>query len=208
MNNTITALLVTMVALGALGCATHEPEYVTIHMPEKHADEANGLAQSISTEGQMNAIQPMARIPRETNSAAAHLTNPTDQTNPGRTGEHLYTEAPKDQLSPVSSRSANRIYSESATNDLAANEEARCYQQDQGSTASDVALVRRIRRELNRDYELSIIAADIKIVAKNGIVTLEGKVKTDGERKKLETLVQKTAGVISATNQVAVRHDQ
>src|SRR5687768_13853172 len=50
---------------------------------------------------------------------------------------------------------------------------------DQGNTKEDIEVTRQIRRALMKDKSLSTTAKNIKIITKDGAVTLRGPVKTD-----------------------------
>jgi osmotically-inducible protein OsmY len=52
---------------------------------------------------------------------------------------------------------------------------------------------------------LSTSAHHVKIVARDGVVTLRGPVKSEGENSKVETLVQQTAGVTSIENELDIK---
>jgi osmotically-inducible protein OsmY len=67
----------------------------------------------------------------------------------------------------------------------------------QSETKSDIDLVARIRREINKDDALSMTAEKIKIITIDGYVTLRGPVKTEQEKSDIEA---RTAAIAGSTN--------
>lgn len=184
---TIAALLACLLATG---CATREQAYSIDYHPQTTPAGGAGNAATVSS----NTVSGYS-------SASGHL----------------YTEAPRSSLTPVSSNSASRIYSE-PTNDSQAlteaaakssllNEDNPWNPQDQASTDSDRAIVRHIRQSVREDYVLSTVAPDLKIAAKDGQVTLGGAVKNENEKKRLDALAQKTTGVVNVQDQMTVKPD-
>jgi hypothetical protein len=53
---------------------------------------------------------------------------------------------------------------------------------DQGNTKEDIEVTRQIRRALVKDKSLSTTAKNVKIITKEGKVTLRGPVKTEAEK--------------------------
>jgi hypothetical protein len=78
---------------------------------------------------------------------------------------------------------------------------------EQTSRSRDRNLIAAVRRAVVRDKSLSTSAHNIKIVAKNGVVTLRGPVRSAEEKSKLEQLAQQVAGVSGVTNQLAVKQN-
>ncbi|MGA2047448.1 MAG: BON domain-containing protein [Terracidiphilus sp.] len=66
--------------------------------------------------------------------------------------------------------------------------------QDQSNIQSDRETTAKVRKALIADKDLSMYAHNIKIITRNGTVTLKGPVKSDDEKQKVETDV---AGVVS-----------
>lgn len=64
---------------------------------------------------------------------------------------------------------------------------------------ADVRLMARIRRAVEKDRSLSIDAHNVKIVARNGQVTLSGPVKSESEKQAIE---QKATAIAGAGNVV------
>ena len=74
---------------------------------------------------------------------------------------------------------------------------------DQGTTDADREITRRIRRALSSNDQLSAEAKNIKIITRDGKVTLRGPVKNRQELETIQSLVQQ-AGVNSLDSQLEV----
>ena len=76
----------------------------------------------------------------------------------------------------------------------------------QGSAASDIKLTAAIRRALVADKTLSTYAHNIKIITRNGIVTLKGPIRSDAE---MQSLIGKAAEISGrpddVVNQMSVK---
>jgi osmotically-inducible protein OsmY len=74
----------------------------------------------------------------------------------------------------------------------------------QKENASDRELTQKIRRALMQDKTLSSYAHNVKIVAQGGQVTLKGPVRTEDEKRTVETKAAEVAGAGHVTNQMSV----
>ena len=77
----------------------------------------------------------------------------------------------------------------------------------QKENASDRALVKKIRQSLMNDKSLSMYAHNVKVVAQGGQVTLKGPVRSEDEKKLVETKATKIAGAGRVTNEITVAPD-
>ena len=75
---------------------------------------------------------------------------------------------------------------------------------DQSNSESDVELTRKIREEVVGDDSLSMQAHNVKIISVDGVVTLRGPVKSEGERSRIASLAEKNAGSGKVRNQLEV----
>ena len=73
------------------------------------------------------------------------------------------------------------------------------------NTKSDLQLMRQIRREIVKDKSLSTYAHNVKIVARDGKVTLRGPVKTDADKAAIEQKATAIAGAGNVTNELTVK---
>ena len=79
---------------------------------------------------------------------------------------------------------------------------------DQGRTKEDVEVTRQIRRGIVRDKSLSITAKNIKIITRDGNVTLRGPVKTETEKEAILAKAKEIATTAHpVTDQLEVKSD-
>ena len=76
---------------------------------------------------------------------------------------------------------------------------------DQSNADNDLKLTQQIRQAVMADKSLSFTAKNIKIIAKDGKVTLRGPVKTAEERAAIEADARKAAGSAPIDNQIEVK---
>ena len=74
---------------------------------------------------------------------------------------------------------------------------------DQGKSAADRTTTQKIRKAVVGHKGLSTDAKNVKIVTRDGVVTLRGPVKSEVEKAEIETLAKK-AGVKRINNQIEV----
>ncbi len=72
---------------------------------------------------------------------------------------------------------------------------------------SDTKIMADIRREVVKDKSLSTYAHNVKIVSRQGKVTLRGPVHTDQEKTTIEQYATKVAGDGNVTNEITVKGD-
>ena len=84
----------------------------------------------------------------------------------------------------------------------ASNREVTADSQKENET--DRGLVSRIRKSLMADKDLSTYAHNVKIVAIGGQVTLNGVVRSDEEKRKVESLAEQVAGKRNVVNDLKV----
>ncbi|MDO9106995.1 MAG: BON domain-containing protein [Methylovulum sp.] len=74
--------------------------------------------------------------------------------------------------------------------------------EDQKETEGDIKITTDIRQTVVRDKSLSVNAQNIKIITRNGVVTLRGPVENEAEGKKLHDIAMQTHGVVKVDNQL------
>jgi len=79
--------------------------------------------------------------------------------------------------------------------------------EEQGGEAADVKITAAIRRAIVKDDSLSLNAHNVKIITRDGIVTLRGPVESTAERTKIAQLTEKTPGVKRVDNQLEIKAD-
>lgn len=75
----------------------------------------------------------------------------------------------------------------------------------QKNNVSDRELTRQIRRSITSDKSLSTYAHNVKVIAQNGQVTLKGPVRSEDEKKSIESKAAEIAGADKVTNNLAVQ---
>ncbi len=75
---------------------------------------------------------------------------------------------------------------------------------DQMNNPSDLKITQEIRQALMKG-EFSMDAKNIKVITRNGTVTLRGPVKTAAEREKITALVKAMPAIKSIDNQLQVK---
>ena len=74
----------------------------------------------------------------------------------------------------------------------------------QKETPTDRDLTKRIRQSVVGDKSLSTYAHNVKIVARDGQVTLKGPVNTEAEKQAIEKKATAVAGAGRVTNEITV----
>ncbi|MDO8846364.1 BON domain-containing protein [Methylicorpusculum sp.] len=74
--------------------------------------------------------------------------------------------------------------------------------EDQKETEGDITITAAIRQAVVKDESLSVNAQNIKIITRNGVVTLRGPVETEAESIKLQKIAVETSGVVKVDNQL------
>lgn len=75
---------------------------------------------------------------------------------------------------------------------------------DQGQSSADVDITASIRRDLVANDALSMNAKNVKVITKEGVVTLRGPVANEDERTTVVDTVQKVSGVKTVDNQLEI----
>lgn len=76
--------------------------------------------------------------------------------------------------------------------------------EQQKETDSDREITRKIRRAVVKDKSLSMKAHNVKIITKDGNVTLKGPVKTEKEKTAIEKAAARVVGKGKITNELEV----
>jgi hyperosmotically inducible periplasmic protein len=75
---------------------------------------------------------------------------------------------------------------------------------DQSESEADRKITQEIRQAITSDDKLSTNAQNVKIIAKDGNVTLRGPVKSEQEKVEIEKKAKQVAGVKKVENQLEV----
>ena len=77
---------------------------------------------------------------------------------------------------------------------------------DQSNAESDIDLTQRIRQGITGNDEMSMQARNVKVITRDGVVTLRGPVKTEQEKASIEALAR-NAGAARVDNQLEIDRD-
>ncbi len=75
---------------------------------------------------------------------------------------------------------------------------------DQSNSKSDLAITQEVRKAVVGDKALSTNAHNVKIITKNGVVTLRGPVKSPEEKGTIAAKAKQVAGVKNVDNQLEI----
>jgi hyperosmotically inducible periplasmic protein len=75
---------------------------------------------------------------------------------------------------------------------------------DQGNNDADLSITQNIRKSLMDDDALGTTAKNVKVITKNGVVTLKGPVNSAEEKATIESKAKTVAGVQSVDNQLEI----
>jgi hyperosmotically inducible protein len=76
---------------------------------------------------------------------------------------------------------------------------------EQAQSTKDRELARKVRRAIVADRSLSMHAHNIKIIAKNGTVTLKGAVRSEQEKSAVTAKANQIAGANSVKDELTVK---
>lgn len=76
---------------------------------------------------------------------------------------------------------------------------------DQSNARADIDVTANIRKMLVSDSDLSMNAKNVKIITRQGNVTLRGVVSTDAEKAKIQDEAARIAGVRNVDNEIDVK---
>jgi len=73
---------------------------------------------------------------------------------------------------------------------------------------TDRDMMQKIRKSVTDDSALSTYAHNVKIIAKDGKVTLKGPVRTEEEKKMIEQKATDIAGAGNVTNEITIKPEK
>jgi hyperosmotically inducible periplasmic protein len=74
----------------------------------------------------------------------------------------------------------------------------------QKENAGDRDLSQKIRQSIMKDKSLSTYAHNVKVIAQGGQVTLKGPVRSDEEKRRIETMANEVAGNGHVTSELTI----
>ena len=75
----------------------------------------------------------------------------------------------------------------------------------QSNAATDRAITQKIRKSLIADKSLSTYAHNVKIITRDGMVTLKGPVKSEDEKQKVASLAAEAVDASKIDNELTVK---
>lgn len=75
---------------------------------------------------------------------------------------------------------------------------------DQGMSEKDIAITQAVRKAVVAHKGLSINAQNVKIIAKDGVVTLRGPVETESERSAIISMAEQVPEVHTVVNKLEI----
>jgi hyperosmotically inducible periplasmic protein len=108
---------------------------------------------------------------------------------------------------PAASRGQDQSAPAATSPDNSTNNKSHVVTADQQSEATaDRLLTQKIRKSIMADKSLSMYGHNVKIITKDGSVTLKGRVPSDDEKRKIASLAADAAGgPDKITNQLTVK---
>ena len=79
-----------------------------------------------------------------------------------------------------------------------------CQRQPEVHSVDDATLVNAVRNSFPANHDIKGATAQVEVHAKDGVVTLSGKVDTASDKTLAEDIARRTAGVTSVVNQIVV----
>lgn len=93
----------------------------------------------------------------------------------------------------------------SSADNTKANKGIETTAEQQGEKGADRKTTQQIRRAIVKDKSLSTYAHNVKIITKNGMVTLKGPVKSEKEKQAVEKAAAQAVGKGKVTNELTVK---
>ena len=97
---------------------------------------------------------------------------------------------------------ADRVAATAARDNVVAAPAAAAPSTNRGA---DRKLLAKVRRAILHDKTLSTAAHNVRMAANSGVITITGEVRNASEKKKVEALAAKVAGVTSVDSQLTFR---
>lgn len=188
----MTARFVALICLSVIGCSRQSPP------AETASNYDSEQLQPASREGAPGERTDTGLSPQPApQSAPAPATARTDATPSGSMARPA-TPEPAQPGTPAGTQPDNTQVNER-------DRTASLTPLDQGNGEADLKLTQLIRKAVMDDDRLSFTAKNVKVITKDGKVTLRGPVKTAEERAAIEADARKAAGTAPIDNQIEVK---
>ena len=137
------------------------------------------------------------------NSDTGHPSTSNSNTNDPSTSDSNATDSNATELSNSNSNSKNTNADNTDINERDRNKQA-LTPMDQSNTKADIKVTQAIRKSL-MEKEMSTNAKNIKIITRNGNVTLRGPVANAAEKMEIAKLAKAVPGIKKVSNQLEVK---
>jgi hyperosmotically inducible periplasmic protein len=77
--------------------------------------------------------------------------------------------------------------------------------EEQKETKRDIRITAHIRKSVVKNKSLSLDAHNVKIITRNGVVTLRGPVENSAESMAIERIAKRTRGAVRIDNQLEIK---
>jgi osmotically-inducible protein OsmY len=108
-------------------------------------------------------------------------------------------------MSPCDAKSSFTGTGTRQTDNTGANKQNNTTADQQKNDPADRELAQKIRQSINSDTSLSLDGHNVKVIVRNGLVTLKGPVKSEEEKKNIEGKAADLAGADKVTNKLTVK---
>jgi len=178
-----------------LSSAEHKDLSASADTGQKTSIYSNGPSASLTNDSSRSALYTSAGATADTSASSSNSPTQSGVENKGLS---------------ATGNSQTRRYSGANTNSsttasAAAASTPNAFELNvQGASQADQAIGQKVISELRADTSLAALLPTVRVKIDNGKATLSGTVKSQEEKLKIETAVQKVTGITSVDNQLRV----
>jgi hyperosmotically inducible periplasmic protein len=110
----------------------------------------------------------------------------------------------QDRADQTGSKSSSSVAADNTAKNERDRNDATKTAGDQSENEADRKITQEVRKSIVDDDKLSTSAQNVKIITNDGQVTLRGPVKTEEEKKAIESKAKQVAGVKNVENQLEI----
>jgi hyperosmotically inducible periplasmic protein len=110
----------------------------------------------------------------------------------------------QDRADQTGSKSSSSVAADNTAKNERDRNDATKTAGDQSENEADRKITQEVRKSIVDDDKLSTSAHNVKIITDDGQVTLRGPVKTEAEKKAIESKAKQVAGVKNVENQLEI----
>lgn len=159
------------------------------------------------------AVTPTSRADQPssvygTGTAEPGATGTDTNANAGQAGNMSDQSGAATQQGATAQQGATSGSDLSATGNMAPGNVGSIHVAVQGSSEADQTVAQKITQELRATTPLAAALQQVNVVINNGNVTLQGSVKSEQQKRDIESSIRHVIGVASVDNQLQVSPDQ